>query len=171
MTQLALLVDDELCFDCRACEVACKHENDVPIGLRWITVITVGPKKVGDNLITKFVPTTCLHCAKPPCLEACPMRAIKKRGDGIVVIDEELCTGCGDCITACPLSVIGINPQKVVAEKCTLCWHRVEKGLAPACVVACQTGAIYFGDINKISLQLRKERAQRRIERVFVLPA
>ena len=167
MGQLALLVDHELCFDCKACEVACKQENNVPAGLKWITVIPVGPKKVGDNLVAEFLPTTCLHCAKPPCAEVCPTKAIKKRGDGIVVIDEELCIGCGDCIPACPFSVIGIDPQKNVAQKCTLCLHRIEKGLTPACVQSCQAGAIYFGDINEISLRIRQERAQRRrMERI-----
>ena len=161
MTELALLVDDELCFNCKACEVACKQENDVAIGLRWITVITVGPKMVGENLVAKFVPTTCFHCAKPPCAEVCPTNAITRRGDGIVIIDRDLCTGCKACIPACPFSVIGINPQTEVAEKCTLCLHRVEKGLTPACVQHCQAGAIYFGDINEISQRLRKDRAQR----------
>jgi len=161
MTQLALVVDDELCFDCKACEVACKQENKVPVGLRWIMVITVGPKKVGENLVTKFSPKTCRHCAKAPCIEACPEGAITKRADGIVIIDENLCIGCGDCITACPFSVIGIDPQKNVAQKCTLCKHRVEEGLTPACVQACPSKAIYFGNINEISLQLRQERAQR----------
>ena len=161
MNQLTLLVDDELCFDCKACEVACKQENDVPIGLRFIKVIQVGPKKVGDNLVAKFSPTTCLHCAKPPCQEVCTVNAIKKRADGIVTIDADLCIGCGECITACPFSVIGIDPQKGVAEKCTLCVHRIEKGLAPACVETCQAGAIYFGDRNEISQRLRHDRAQR----------
>lgn len=162
MTQLALVVDDELCFDCKACEVACKQENDVPTGVRWIMVIPVGPKKVGDNLIARFVPTLCLHCAKPPCAEACPVDAIKKRGDGTVIIDEGLCIGCGDCIPACPFSVIGIDPQKNVAQKCTLCLHRIEEGRLPACVQACPSQAIYFGDINEIASRLRYERTQRR---------
>jgi tetrathionate reductase subunit B len=160
-SMLALLVDDELCFNCKACEVACKQENDVPVGLRWITVITVGPKKVGENLITKFVPTTCYHCAKPPCAEVCPTGAIEKRADGIVIIDANLCTGCGACIPACPFSVIGINPGTGVAEKCTLCQHRVEKGLLPACVQHCVAQAIYFGDVNEISQRMREDRAQR----------
>ncbi len=162
MSQLTLLIDYEVCFNCKACEVACKQENGVPAGLKWIDVITVGPKKVGDGLTAEFVPITCLHCARPPCAEVCPNKAITKRGDGIVVIDEELCIGCGDCIPACPFSVIGINRQKNVAQKCTMCVHRVEKGLSPACVQGCQAGAIFFGDINEISLRLRRERAQRR---------
>lgn len=162
MSQLALLIDHELCFNCKACEVACKQENDVPYGIKWISVIPVGPKKVGDNLIAEFLPITCSHCSKPPCAEVCPTKAITKRGDGIVVIDEELCIGCDQCIPACPFSVIGIDPRKNVAQKCHLCLHRIEENRIPACVQGCQAGAIYFGDINEISLQLRQDRAQRR---------
>ncbi len=162
MAQLTLQVDDKLCFDCKSCEVACKQENKVPIGVRWIKVVSTGPKKKGENLVTTFSPEMCRHCAKAPCIESCPSEAIIKRANGIVTIDEDLCTGCGDCITACPFSVIGLDPDKNVASKCTLCLHRVEKGLSPACVNACQAGAIYFGDINDISLRLRQDRAQRR---------
>lgn len=162
MTKLGLLIDHELCFDCKACEVACKQEHNLPVGPRFITVVTVGPRKVGDKLIVDFVPRTCLHCGKPPCAEVCPTDAIKKREDGIVIIDEELCNGCMACQSACPFSVIQFNPEKSVAEKCDMCLSRVEKGLKPACVHHCQAGAILFGDINEISQQMNKERAQRR---------
>ncbi len=163
MTKLALVINDELCFDCKACEVACKQENAVPAGVRWITVISSGPKKVGEKLVTKFSPETCHHCAKAPCIEVCPVDAINQQPNGIVLIDKDRCIGCGDCITACPFSVIGLDPKNNVAQKCTLCIHRVEKGLSPACANACPSRAIYFGDINDISLKLREERAQKRI--------
>ena len=162
MTQLTLLVDDDLCFDCKACEIACKQENHVPVGLRYIMVIPSVPKKVGDMVISKFSPTVCLHCAKPACLGSCPSNAIKKRSDGIVLIDAELCIGCGDCISACPFSVIGINTEINTAQKCTMCVQRVSKGMEPACVCACPSGAIYFGDINEVPQRMRKERLQRR---------
>ncbi len=161
MAQLALLVDNELCFNCKACEVACKQENDIAPGLRWINVISLGPKKAGENLIEEFIPTTCRHCANPPCAAVCPTKAIRKRGDGIVLIDKDLCIGCHLCIVACPFGVIGINPRTKAAEKCTLCMHRVEKGLMPACVQHCEAGAIYFGEINDISKQMREDRARR----------
>lgn len=162
MTQLALLVDDELCFDCKACEVACKQENDVPIGLRFITVVPIMPKKIGDTVISRFVPIPCYHCARPLCIDACPTSSITKREDGIVVIDEDTCIGCRECISACPFSVIGVDPQKNTARKCTLCLHRIEKGKLPACVQACPSEAIYFGDINEVSLRIREDRIKRR---------
>ncbi|MBW2029198.1 MAG: 4Fe-4S dicluster domain-containing protein [Deltaproteobacteria bacterium] len=164
MARFSLLIDNDLCFDCKACEVACKQENNVAEGLRWIRVIPVGPVKVGENLVCKFIPSTCHHCARPACVEACPVSAIHKRSDGIVLVDPDLCFGCGACIPACPFSVIGINPQSGVAEKCTLCAHRVEQGLIPACVMHCEAGAIYFGDINDISQQMREDRTQRASE-------
>ena len=143
--------------------MACKQENNLAIGLRWIKVVQVGPEEKGENLVTRFSPEMCHHCAKAPCIEACPVGAITKKSNGIVIIDEYLCIGCGDCITACPFSVIGLDPEKNVASKCTLCVQRVERNLAPACVNACQSGAIYFGDINDVSLRLRQDRARRRL--------
>ena len=91
-------------------------------------------------------------------MEACPVDAISKRTDGIVVIDEENCIGCGECIEVCPFSVIGIDPHKEVAQKCNLCVHRVEKGIEPACVTVCEANAIHFGDINEIAINRRQNR-------------
>ncbi len=162
MASLSLLIDHELCFNCKACEVACKQEHNLPTGPRWITVETVGPKKIGDRLIADFIPTTCHHCGKPPCADACPTDAIMKREDGIVVIDPELCNGCQSCFAACPWGVIQFDPEKNIAEKCDMCLGRVEKGLKPACAQHCEAGAIYFGDINQIAQQMRRERAQRK---------
>ena len=116
MAQCGLLIDDEICFDCRACEVACMQENNLSRA-PWINVVTVGPREVGANLLVDYVPVTCHHCAKPPCADVCPTKAITKRWDGIVVIDESLCTGCMDCLPACPFGVIRLNTQKDVAEK------------------------------------------------------
>lgn len=159
MVRYGLLVDHKLCFGCYACEIACKQENDLPVGPRWIRVITVGPKKVNGKLVMDFVPMTCVHCAKPPCAEACPVNAITKRADGIVLIDGELCIGCNACIPACPFRALQVNPETGIAEKCTLCVDRVEKGLKPSCVQHCPAGAICFGEINKITEEARKREA------------
>ena len=160
MPQYTLLIDYKLCFDCKACEVACKQENDLPVGPKWIHVVTVGPKKVGDKLVVDFIPMTCVHCAKAPCIDACPTDAITNRQDGIVIIDPALCNGCMACIPACPFAAPQFNPEKNVVEKCNLCLNRVEKGLKPSCVQACPSGAIYFGEVNEVIQLMREQRAQ-----------
>jgi Fe-S-cluster-containing dehydrogenase component len=98
-----------------------------------------------------------MHCGKPLCLDACPEEAITKSADGIVLINPDLCTGCKQCIEACPFGIPQLNPETGIAEKCTLCAHRIDKGLEPACVLACPTNAIGFGDINRLS-ELKKEK-------------
>ncbi len=86
------------------------------------------------------------------------MDAITKREDGIVLIDEELCIGCKDCIEACPLGVMQFDEEREVAQKCNLCVDRLDRGLQPACVAACPSHCIYFGDIKKITERLGKEK-------------
>jgi len=140
------------------------QENALSSG-SWINVVTGGPRMVDDELVVDYVPVTCTHCAKPACLDACPMEAITKHQDGIVLIDEGLCNGCKACIPACPFAVIRFNTEKDVVEKCHLCSHRIEKGLEPACVRHCQAGAILFGDIDEITEQMMRDRTQRRIVR------
>ncbi|MCX6012003.1 MAG: 4Fe-4S dicluster domain-containing protein [Chloroflexi bacterium] len=158
MSKYALLVDHKLCFGCKSCEIACKQTNDLPVGPRWIQVITVGPIKVGEGLKVDFVPMTCHHCAKPPCIDACPTGAIIKRADGIVTIDNELCNGCMACIPACFFTILQYNPDKNVIEKCNMCLDRIEKGMKPACVQVCPSKAIYFGETNNIIRQMQEQR-------------
>lgn len=164
MTNWALMIDHDLCFNCQACVVACMQENDLSAG-SWINITTVGPRKENDKLVVDYSPVTCTHCAKPACVDACPMEAITKREDGIVLIDESLCNGCMACIPACPFAAIRLNTEKGVVEKCNLCLHRIEKGLDPACVQHCPAEAIIFGDINGVTEQIMKQRAERRTAR------
>lgn len=160
MSKYALIVDPELCFGCYTCEVACKQEHNLPVGSRWIQVMTVGPQMKGDRLVMKFVPVTCRHCGKPPCLEACPVDAITKREDGIVLINAELCNGCKACLQACPFGAIQFSNSRNIAEKCDLCAHLVGKGLLPSCVKHCPAQAIYFGETNQIVEKLRQRHAE-----------
>lgn len=155
MVQLSLLVNLDSCIGCQACEVACKQENNLPVGPRLIRVIQVGPEKVGGKLIMKFHPIRCMHCGRPICMESCPTKAISKRIDGIVLIDSNLCIGCNLCIEVCPFSAPQFNPERGIVEKCTLCVHRVDKGLKPACVQTCPTGALQVGDINEVTESIR----------------
>ena len=165
MSQKNLLIDLEYCHGCRACEVACKQEFNIPVGIKWINVVTVGPRMVGGKLRMDFVPMRCLHCAKAPCIDACPEKAITKRSDGIVLIDAELCTGCMACFEACPFGVIQLNPQKQVAEMCNLCVHRVDAGFQPACVLACPAKCMYFGNVNDLMKIIQDKEAKRMAEK------
>ena len=93
-----------------------------------------------------FLPKLCNHCANPPCVSVCPVGATYQSPDGVVLTDPNYCFGCGYCIQACPYGVRFKNPITHTADKCTWCYHRITKGLLPACVEICPTGARQFGD-------------------------
>ncbi|MFC1823661.1 4Fe-4S dicluster domain-containing protein [Thermodesulfobacteriota bacterium] len=164
MTQKNIVVDIKYCIGCWACEMACKQENNVPVGIKWINVIKVGPKMVGDRLMMDFIPMRCRHCSKAPCIEACPEDAITKRSDGIVLIDRESCIGCLNCAEVCPFKAIQFNEQTGTVEKCTLCVHRIDTGLEPACVLACPSKCIHFGAINEIMMAGQAENTEQILE-------
>ena len=153
MTRLALLIDQERCIGCESCTMACKMEN-TPNGGPHIRVKTIGgggrdvPAGHYPDLTMDFLPETCMHCAKPSCVDACPSDAIVKRPDGVVVLDQEQCTGCGSCVEACPYGAIRLDDARGVAAKCNLCSHRIDKGLEPFCVRCCEGQAMHFGDLD-----------------------
>jgi formate dehydrogenase iron-sulfur subunit len=103
----------------------------------------------------------CKHCVQAGCLEVCPTGAIIRTEFDTVVIQSDVCNGCRDCIAACPFGVIEINPVSGTAQKCTLCYDRLQHGLEPACAKACPTASIQFGPIRDI-----RERAQARVQQL-----
>ena len=133
MKLFELTIDNALCWGCRTCEVACKQENRTAAGVKLIAVRENGPRLRADQAEFEFQVNLCRHCDDPPCVEACPVEAIGKRQDGIVIMDYDLCTGCGTCIEACPYEAIALDDAKGIAQKCNLCHHRVDQGLIPAC--------------------------------------
>ncbi|MBK5101205.1 MAG: 4Fe-4S binding protein [Desulfobacteraceae bacterium] len=152
MKKYALVIDHESCWGCKTCEVACKQENRAADGIKLIAVSEDGPRFINGRLDFVFQVNMCRHCDDPPCAEACPEGAITKRGDGIVVMEYERCTGCRSCVEACPYDVIAFDWQKAITQKCNLCHHRVDKGLLPACADnVCLAHCIYFGDPEEIS--------------------
>ena len=95
-----------------------------------------------------YVPKMCNHCADSPCTQVCPVGATFVAPDGVVLVDQTYCLGCAYCVQACPYGCRYIHPTKKVADKCTLCYHRITKGLTTACVENCPTGARQLVDLK-----------------------
>jgi Fe-S-cluster-containing dehydrogenase component len=146
MTGFKLSIDNNLCWGCKTCEVACKQENRAADGVKFISVQEIGPGMIDGKLNFAFRVNLCRHCDDPPCVEACPEGAIVKRKDGIVILDDSLCTGCQACIESCPYDAIAFDEDKTIAQKCHLCFRRVDQGLIPACADnICPAHCIHFG--------------------------
>lgn len=101
-----------------------------------------------DILKSFFVPKLCNHCEQSPCTQSCPVGATFDSPDGVVLVDSAYCIGCGFCIQACPYGCRFFNPKTHTAEKCTFCYHRITRGLKPACVEVCPTGTRMFADMK-----------------------
>ncbi len=143
------LIDTRRCFGCHGCEVACKAENDVPLG-QYIrqTIYHDYEKPSGSGIARIMVPMACQHCEDAPCIKACPCSAMKKGAGGTVVVDYERCSGHSACKDACPYGAIYIDPVANQAVKCHNCTHRVDEGMEPACVATCPSESLVFGDLN-----------------------
>ena len=168
--KLGLVIDLDICVGCHACAVACKEWNTqgerAPLADRdpygadpsgaWLNRVhsyEIAPRDGAPAQIVHF-PKSCLHCEDAPCVTVCPTGASFKRAeDGIVLVNEDWCMGCGLCAWACPYGARELDPAEGVMKKCTLCVDRIEDtGLAPAdrvpaCVKACPAGARAFGDL------------------------
>jgi molybdopterin-containing oxidoreductase family iron-sulfur binding subunit len=162
MTRYAMALDTFTCIGCLGCTVACKLEQGTPSGM-WLAPVVESEMGGFPSTRRIYLPLLCNHCDDAPCIEACPTSAISRRSDGIVSIDQGSCCGSRACIVACPYGAIHYYErngtlatpfekaktaihQPGTAQKCSFCVERLDRGLQPACVEACPTGARVFGD-------------------------
>ncbi len=148
MTRWAIVADLNLCVGCQTCTAACKHANATAPGVQWRKVLDF-EAGVYPDVARAFIPVGCMHCEDPPCLDVCPTTATRKRDDGIVTIDYDLCIGCAYCAVACPYQArtrvdhrvaayggkamrpeaLREDPKRIgVAQKCTFCAGRIDFG-------------------------------------------
>ncbi|WP_428853207.1 molybdopterin-dependent oxidoreductase [Imbroritus primus] len=145
MTQLALSIDLERCTGCKSCEAACKQVNGLGPQEYRNKVLWLGAPDVPQ---LDFLTVTCQQCERPACVRACPVapKALSKDPvTGVVSVNEARCTGCGECVLACPYGAMGYDPVDHHAVKCDLCAPRRARGDGPACASVCPTRAITFG--------------------------
>jgi formate dehydrogenase iron-sulfur subunit len=180
-TRMGFFTDTSVCIGCKACEVACKEWNLVPEdGLVWtgnsydntgelnantwrhvafVEQRAPDPVKQGRQDFRWLMESdVCKHCTHAGCLDVCPTGAIFRTEFGTVVIQDDVCNGCGYCVTACPFGVI--SKRELGGDggmhKCTLCYDRLQDGHEPACAKACPTDSIQFGPLEELVERARE---------------
>lgn len=165
--QLGFYIDSRACIKCKACQIACKDKNDLPVGLLWRRVFQYGGGNwvpSGDllapsNIYAYSISVSCMHCQNPLCVKACPTQAMHKRDDGVVLIDADKCIGCRYCEWACPYGAPQFNEEKGVMTKCDFCVDLQAKGENPACVDACVMRVLQFGELEELQARYGTQNA------------
>jgi formate dehydrogenase iron-sulfur subunit len=186
--RMGFFTDTSICIGCKACEVACKEWNAVPedgislSGMSYDNTVALGAstwrhvafieqpaggspprtpdaESVGEGIRWLMSSDVCKHCTESACLDVCPTGALFRTEFGTVVVQDDVCNGCGYCVPACPFGVIARREEDGGAHKCTLCYDRLGAGLEPACAKACPTTSIQFGPLDEL-----RERARLRVE-------
>ncbi|MGG5886600.1 4Fe-4S dicluster domain-containing protein [Falsiroseomonas sp. HC035] len=175
--------DTTLCIGCKACEVACKEWNNLPsekgpmtghsydntgeLGAHTWRHVTFLERLEGATTMPPYqsnwlmMSDVCKHCSPAPCLEACPTGALFRTEFDTVVVQQDICNGCGYCVPACPFGVVELAKEDGKAHKCTLCYDRLKGGLEPACAKSCPTDSIQFGELSDLIA-----RAELRVEQL-----
>ncbi len=175
--------DTSLCIGCKACEVACKEWNALPAdnlsltgrsydntdGLsattwRHVAFVEELLEATGQRPTTMppfqshwlMASDVCKHCAHAGCVQACPTGALFHTEFGTVVVQQDICNGCGYCVPSCPFGVVDLNLHDGHAHKCTLCYDRLKGGLEPACAKSCPTDSIQFGKLRDLQARARE---------------
>jgi formate dehydrogenase iron-sulfur subunit len=185
---MGFFTDTSVCIGCKACEVACKEWNGIPEdGLDWTGMSHDNSGGLGadtwrhvafveqraplgghrpnlrrdedDGFRWLMSSDVCKHCTHAACLDVCPTGAILRTEFGTVVVQQDVCNGCGYCVPACPYGVLDKRPADGLIHKCTLCYDRLVVGQEPACAKACPTDSIQFGELGEL-----RERAAGRLE-------
>ncbi|BBH71700.1 4Fe-4S ferredoxin [Actinoplanes sp. OR16] len=183
--RMGFFTDTSVCIGCKACEVACKEWNAVPDdgfdllghsydntgGLSansWRHVAFIEQPAVdifreaeSPDFRWLMMSDVCKHCTHAGCLDVCPTGSLFRTEFGTVVVQEDICNGCGYCIPACPYGVIDQRKDDGRAWKCTMCYDRIGDGLTPACAQACPTQSIQYGVLDEL-----RERAEERVQQV-----
>ncbi|WP_344892910.1 4Fe-4S dicluster domain-containing protein [Actinomadura meridiana] len=183
---MGFFTDTSVCIGCKACEVACKEWNGVPEdGLEftgmsydntqgldadtWRHVAFIEQDKpmgraetgAAGDLRWLMASDVCKHCTHAACLDVCPTGSLFRTEFGTVVVQEDICNGCGYCVPACPYGVIDRREGDGRAWKCTMCYDRIGVGMEPACAKACPTESIQYGPLDEL-----RERAALRVDQL-----
>jgi len=173
MIKKAVLFDLSKCIACRGCQVACKqwnnlagekttffegtgYQNPKDLSPKTWTVVKFFEKKVNGNIIWAFRKHQCMQCSDAACIAVCPVKAMTRdEKTDIVYVNEKLCIGCGACQEYCPFGVPHVDENEEKSKKCTFCIDRIEEGLEPACVKACLTEALEFGNREELVIKAK----------------
>jgi formate dehydrogenase iron-sulfur subunit len=176
--RMGFFTDTSVCIGCKACEVACKEWNQVPedglklTGMSFDNTVSLGAdtwrhvafvERRDDDGEFRWLMSSdvCKHCTEAACLDVCPTGALMRTEFGTVVVQEDICNGCGYCVPACPYGVLDKREEDGRIWKCTLCYDRLSDGQEPACAQACPTDSIQFGPLDEL-----RQRADARLEQL-----